>query len=190
MGKSALDSQAGRDQPFRRKGSRPAVALAHSHSEDQHLINTKIKQDTTTNDLPQWFKIGEVAMLAGMPVKTIRYYEEIGLLEPTTTRSESGYRLFNSQVINRLAFIKRAQSLGLSLNEIHDILDVHDSGELPCGAVKQHLLLKVKAITEQIEALEILKSELLGLLSGWQEQPPSDRITQTICPNIQPAENE
>jgi hypothetical protein len=52
--------------------------------------------------------------------------------------------------------------------------------------VKKHLLLKVEAITQQMEALSILKSELLGLLSGWQEQPPSDQVAQTICPNIQP----
>lgn len=135
-------------------------------------------------------KIGEVASLTGMSVKTIRYYEEIGLLEPTTTRSESGYRLFNSHVFNRLAFIRRSQSLGLSLKEIRDILEVHDSGQLPCGTVKQHLLHKVQAITEQIEALEILKSELLGLLSGWQEQPPSILIAQTICPNIESIKSE
>jgi DNA-binding transcriptional MerR regulator len=120
-----------------------------------------------------------------MSVKTIRYYEEIGLLAPATTRSQSGYRLFTPTILNRLAFIKRSQSLGLSLSEIQELLAVHDSGQLPCGAVKQHLLLKVEAITQQIEALEILKSELLGLLSGWQEQPSGDRIAQTICPNIQ-----
>jgi MerR family copper efflux transcriptional regulator len=130
-------------------------------------------------------KIGEVSSLSGMSVKTIRYYEEIGLLAPATTRSQSGYRLFTPTILNRLAFIKRSQSLGLSLSEIQELLAVHDSGQLPCGAVKQHLLLKVEAITQQIEALEILKSELLGLLSGWQEQPSGDRIAQTICPNIQ-----
>jgi hypothetical protein len=48
--------------------------------------------------------------------------------------------------------------------------------------VKQHLLLKVEAITEQIEALEILKSELVGLLSGWQEQPPQG----SDCPDDLP----
>jgi DNA-binding transcriptional MerR regulator len=120
-----------------------------------------------------------------MPVKTIRYYEGIGLLVPATTRSASGYRIFTPTVLNRLAFIKRSQSLGLSLKEIQELLEVYDSGQLPCGAVKQHLLLKVKAITKQIEALEILKSELRGLLSGWQEQPPDYAKTQTICPNIQ-----
>jgi DNA-binding transcriptional MerR regulator len=135
-------------------------------------------------------KIGEVSSITGMSVKTIRYYEEIGLLTPATTRSRSGYRLFTSTVLNRLAFIKRAQSLGLSLSEIQELLVVHDSGELPCGAVKQHLLLKVEEIAQQIEELAILKSELLGLLSGWQEQPPSDRIAQTICPNIQQLRRE
>lgn len=132
-----------------------------------------------------YLKIGEVASRSGISVKTIRYYEQTGLLAPATTRSPSGYRLFTPTVLNRLAFIKRAQSLGLSLSEIQELLEVYDSGQLPCGAVKQHLLLKVKAIAEQIEALEILKSELLGILSGWEEQPPRYTSTQTICPNIQ-----
>ncbi|MBE9125970.1 MULTISPECIES: heavy metal-responsive transcriptional regulator [unclassified Coleofasciculus] len=137
-----------------------------------------------------WLKIGEVASQSGLSVKTIRYYEEMGLLAPTTTRSDSGYRLFANEVLNRLAFIKRAQSLGLSLSEIQDILAVHDSGQLPCGAVKQHLHHKIEIIDEQIAALKLLKSELLGLLSGWQEQPSPDRIAHTICPNIQGAGNQ
>jgi DNA-binding transcriptional MerR regulator len=138
----------------------------------------------TLSPQEKFLKIGEVASNSGLPVKTIRYYEEIGLLTPTVDRSETGYRLFNPQVLNRLAFIRRAQSLGLSLSEIHQILNVHDKGELPCGEVKQHLQAKVQAITEQIEALETLKSELQGILSGWEEQPPSYRIAQTICPNL------
>jgi DNA-binding transcriptional MerR regulator len=155
---SVLDSEAERDKP-----------KAHSASKDT---------------LHQCLKIGEVASCSGMSVKTIRYYEEIGLLTPTTRRSASGYRLFTPTVLNRLAFIRRAQALGLSLSEIQQLLQVYDSGQLPCGAVKQHLLLKVQEITEQIEALEILKSELLGILSGWQEQPPITARGQTICPNI------
>ncbi|WP_421657903.1 heavy metal-responsive transcriptional regulator [Leptothermofonsia sp. ETS-13] len=130
-------------------------------------------------------KIGEVASLSGLPVKTVRYYEEIGLLAPMVERSQAGYRLFDGQIINRLAFIKRAQSLGLTLDEIRNILNVHDQGQLPCGEVKQHLQDKLTAITQQIEALETLRSELQGLLSGWQESPPAHLISQTICPNIQ-----
>lgn len=130
-------------------------------------------------------KIGEVAETSGLPVKTIRYYEEIGLLTPTVERSEARYRLFHIQVLNRLAFIKRSQSLGLNLKEIQQILAVHDHGELPCGEVKQHLEAKVAEITQQIEALNTLRTELQGILSAWQEQPPADRIQHTICPNIQ-----
>jgi DNA-binding transcriptional MerR regulator len=133
----------------------------------------------------QLLKIGEVASVSGLPVKTIRYYEEIGLLTPTVERSPSGYRLFTPEVLNRLAFIKRSQSLGLSLGEVKQILQVHDQGQLPCGEVKQHLEGKVAEINRQIEALETLKTELQGILSGWQEQPSIDRLAQTICPNIQ-----
>ncbi len=135
-------------------------------------------------------KIGSVATRSGLPVKTIRYYEEIGLLTSAVQRSESGYRLFDGLVLNRLAFIKRAQSLGLSLSEIKEILNVHDKGELPCGEVKQHLQAKLEEISEQIEALQTLKAELQGVLSGWQEQPPAERIAQTICPNIQFGKDE
>jgi MerR family transcriptional regulator, copper efflux regulator len=131
-------------------------------------------------------KIGEVSATSGLPVKTIRYYEEIGLLEPTVERADSGYRIFDSMVLNRLAFIKRSQSLGLSLTEIKEILQVHDRGELPCGEVRHHLEAKVAAIDEQIRSLKTLRSELQGILKGWQEHPPDDQIAHTICPNIQP----
>lgn len=132
-------------------------------------------------------KIGEVAETSGLPIKTIRYYDEIGLLSPTVERSESGYRLFHQEILNRLAFIRRSQALGLNLKEIQQILAVHDQGELPCGEVKQHLEAKVAEISRQIEALNLLKTELLGILSGWQDQPEIERIHHTICPNIQKA---
>ncbi len=134
-------------------------------------------------------KIGEVAEITGLPVKTIRYYEEIGLLTPTVERSPTRYRLFHLDVLNRLAFIKRAQALGLALHEIKHILTIHDQGELPCGEVKQHLQEKVADITQQIEELQTLKQELQALLSGWQEHFPANVIHQTICPNIERAAN-
>jgi DNA-binding transcriptional MerR regulator len=134
----------------------------------------------------QFLKIGDVSSESNLTVKTIRYYEEIGLLTPTVRRSDSGYRLFAPNVLNRLAFIKRAQSLGLSLSEIGQILLVHDQGQLPCGEVKQHLEAKVESINAQIEALETLRSELQGILSGWQEPPTANRLASTICPNLQP----
>lgn len=130
-------------------------------------------------------KIGEVAAITHLPVKTIRYYEEIGLLTPNVERSKSGYRLFKTEVINRLGFIKKAQSLGLSLNEIQGILNIYQNGDLPCDEMKQQLLTKVAEINQQIAALIGLRQELQGLLGRWEEKPPLDRIASTICPNIQ-----
>ena len=130
-------------------------------------------------------KIGEVAKESGLSVKTIRYYEELGLLTPTVQRTSSGYRLFQASVFQRLAFIKRSQSLGLSLKEIKEILAVSDAGQIPCGVIKNRLLGKMEAISEQIEALETLKSELQGILCGWQDRPSQEQLTRTICPNIE-----
>lgn len=129
-------------------------------------------------------KIGEVAYLSGLSVKTIRYYEDVGLLAPTVERSRNGYRLFQSFVLNRLAFIKRAQSLGLSLQEIQSLLALHDRGELPCPEVKQQLQKKIMAIAAEIEALKTRQTELQTILEFWQEQPPVERLSQFICPNI------
>lgn len=131
-----------------------------------------------------WLKIGEVAARSGISVKTIRYYEELGLLAPTVDRSSTGYRMFQLEVIKRLKFIKRAQALGLNLREIQTLLSVYDRGKLPCPEVKQQLQSKVEAIAEQIQALENLKSQLQTLLDCWEEQPQSEQVSQTICPNI------
>ena len=129
-------------------------------------------------------KIGELAHLSGLSVKTIRYYEDIGLLAPTVERSSSGYRLFQSQVLNRLAFIKRAQSLGLSLQEIKPLLALHDRGELPCPEVKEQLQKKISAIAAEMEALKIQQAELQSILKVWQEQPRSRQLNESICPNL------
>jgi MerR family transcriptional regulator, copper efflux regulator len=128
--------------------------------------------------------IGSVAKTSGMPIKTIRYYEELGLLR-TTGRTEGGYRLFNSDVFSRLSFIKRAQGLGLSLSEIKEFLDVYDQGDLPCDHIRVKLEDKLEAIEQQIQQLQILKQELRGLLSGWETVP--EHPEDTICPIIEHA---
>ncbi len=128
-------------------------------------------------------QIGLVAKESGIPIKTIRYYEELGLLK-ASDRTEGGFRLFNSSVFARLNFIKRAQSLGLSLLEIKEFLDVHDQGDLPCDHIKVKLNDKIAAIEYQIEQLQVLKLELEGLLSGWEAV--SEIAENTICPIIDP----
>lgn len=128
-------------------------------------------------------KIGEVSRQSQVSVKTIRYYEDIGLVQ-AADRSEGGFRLFGPEVITRLAFIKRAQTLGLSLSEIHDILVIHDQGNSPCHEVKQTLHHKIDEIQQRIDELTLLKHQLQNLLLGAEagSQLPSHA---TICPIIE-----
>lgn len=127
-------------------------------------------------------RIGSVAKESGLPIKTIRYYDELGLLR-TFGRTEGNYRLFTPDVFSRLRFIKRAQSLGLSLLEIKEFLNVHDQGDLPCDHIKVKLEDKLSQIEQQILQLQILKQELNGLLSGWETIP--EHPEETICPIIE-----
>lgn len=126
-------------------------------------------------------RIGSVAKESGLPIKTIRYYDELGLLK-TLGRTESGYRLFDASVFNRLSFIKRAQSLGLSLAEIKEFLDVHDQGDLPCSHVRIKLQDKIADVDRQIRQLQILKLELQEILS---ETNIPNESSMVICPILQ-----
>ncbi len=126
--------------------------------------------------------IGQVTTLSGIPIRTIRYYESLGLIQ-SSGRTEGGFRQFSADVLTRLSFIKRAQSLGLSLQEIGEILQVYDGGKPACDEIEHKLKDKISEIDRQIEQLLTLRGELRGLLSGWDSVPtkPED----TICPIIQ-----
>ena len=126
--------------------------------------------------------IGKVEKLSGVPIRTIRYYESLGLIE-TAGRTEGGYRKFSEDILTRLSFIKRAQSLGLSLQEIGDILQVYDDGKAPCDKIQHKLEEKISQIDKQIQDLRQLQGELKGLLSQWNSL--SSKPKDIICPNIQ-----
>jgi MerR family transcriptional regulator, copper efflux regulator len=126
-------------------------------------------------------KIGQLASSSGVPVKTIRYYEDIGLLR-ADGRTEGQYRLFQTNAVVRLGFIKRLQSLGLSLHEIADCLAVYDHGELPCHDIHEKLAQQVQNIDRQVAELLLLRQELTDLLKGWNSSP--ETIPNSICPNL------
>ncbi len=127
-------------------------------------------------------KIGALAGRSGLPVKTLRYYEELGLL-PAIGRSEGGFRLFAEESLPRLEFIRRLKTLGLSLEEIQSCLAVHDAGELPCGDIEIQLGRQIERIDGQIKELRQLRKELQDLLASWQSDPVKDG--DLICPNLQ-----
>src|SRR6266545_202779 len=100
-------------------------------------------------------RIGELGERAGVSAKTIRYYEEIGLL-PEPTRLPSGYRAYTDDDAARLAFIKSAQRLGLALDEIKEILALRDEGLRPCGHVRDVLRREVAELDGRIRDLRRL----------------------------------
>ncbi len=86
----------------------------------------------------QTLLIGKVQKLSGVPVRTIRYYESLGLIK-SAARTEGGFRCFTEDILTRLSFIKSAQRLGLTLQEIGDILQVYDGGKPACDEIQHKL---------------------------------------------------
>lgn len=113
-------------------------------------------------DVTSAMRIGELAAELGLNPKTIRYYEEIGLL-PDAQRSMSGYRLYSDSDLQRLRFILKAKAIGLTLGEIAEILALHRDGEQPCEHVVGLLDDKIAAVDEQLRALEDFRRELVAL---------------------------
>ncbi len=132
---------------------------------------------------PVKMKIGEICTQSGVPIRTIRYYEDLGLIQ-SSTRTYGGFRLFSKEVLPRLAFIRRAQGLGFSLEEIKHILTIHDQGDLPCDEVITQIQSKVEQIDHQIHQLQLLKYQLLSLVA--EAQIPEEQQQGIICPIIQP----
>lgn len=104
-------------------------------------------------------KIGQLAGRAGLTTKTIRYYEEIGLL-PEARRSESGYRMYTEIDLGRLNFIKKARQLGLSLAEAGWVIDLRAQSQRPCRHVLALLDRKLSEIDTVIADLTSFRAEV------------------------------
>jgi DNA-binding transcriptional MerR regulator len=107
-------------------------------------------------------RIGVLADRVGVTTKAVRFYESLGLLPPPG-RTGSGYREYAETDVARLTFIKTAQRLGLSLEEIREIIALRDRGEQPCGHVARLLREHVAALDRRIEEMRLLRDELRGL---------------------------
>jgi|GEM_PF-918517 len=109
-------------------------------------------------------QVGEVSRKLGLNPQTLYFYERIGLI-PSPHRTEAGYRLFSQEDIDRLAFITHTKAMGLSLDDIREILAAKDGKSQTCQAVHDCLLKKAKSIEETIQQLQILLDELRPLIS-------------------------
>lgn len=131
-------------------------------------------------------KIGELAEQVGTSVKTIRYYDRVGVLRPEK-RSESGYRLYGEDALDRYRFVRAAQAVGLRLGEIREILALRDRGETPCGLVVELIGRRAAELDARIAELVALRDELRRLSRRAQRLDPRQCDPSLICHVIDPA---
>ena len=112
--------------------------------------------------MPTRMKIGELAQRTGFSTKTIRYYEQVGLLA-APERSDSGYRLYGPEDVERLEFVEKAKRLGFSLDDIRDVLLLHEQQEAPCVHVLALLEQKLKQVDGVLKDLRSFRRGLAEL---------------------------
>jgi len=119
-------------------------------------------------------RIGELSKNTGFQVETLRYYEKQGLLSPVS-RTESGYREYDSKALKQLRFIKQAKSVGFSLNEICELLTLRvERDQHSCGEVKAFAEQKLEQINQKINELMRMRNAL-------------HKITDACCGGPEPA---
>jgi DNA-binding transcriptional MerR regulator len=107
-------------------------------------------------------RAGEAAEVLGVGVQTLHFYERERLIPPPP-RTASGYRLYTPELIDRLQFIRKAQALGLSLDQVREILDLVDHGATPCARVRAALVEQLEEIDRRIEELQRFREELVAV---------------------------
>ncbi|HXV82215.1 MAG TPA: MerR family DNA-binding protein [Candidatus Binatia bacterium] len=126
--------------------------------------------------------IGEVARSVGVRTSAIRYYEAQEIIRPAA-RSLNGYRFYRDEAINLLAFVKRAQLLGLTLKEIKSLLELSCNERGRCSQVKQLAREHLHQIDRTIAELQQLQEELRALLRRKVRRPDKN----SVCPLIDAA---
>jgi len=131
-------------------------------------------------------RIGELADRTGLTTKTIRYYEDIGIL-PEPERMANGYRTYSPTSVERLSFVKDAQAAGLSLAEIGMVLDMRDHGESTCDHVVTLLETRLEDIDRQMEDLQRAWTKLTALTHRAKALDPTTCRDPNRCQTIVPA---
>ena len=120
-----------------------------------------------------WLKIGEVAKHTGIGIETLRFYERSGLLN-RPARTESGYRLYDAEALDTLNFIKRAQTLGFTLDEIKRIIAESRAGESPCAEVREVVRRRLAELNEKLAQMQHYRDELAETLKVWDARGEAD----------------
>lgn len=127
-----------------------------------------------------YLQIGELAKQTGIAVSALRYYQEVGLLEPSYI-SESKYRYYQFSDIVLAKFIKKSQRLGFTLDEIRQILNERLEGRSPCPKVRILAKQRIDKLHEQIDELKKLEKELKDYILKAGAELESNSTDNHIC---------
>ena len=127
--------------------------------------------------------IGHLAEATGVTTKTLRFYEDEGLL-PEPARTPAGYRDYPNEAVDRVRFIRHAQAAGLTLADIGQILTIRDGGEPPCDHVSQLVDHRLVEIDRRLTELEHTRAELHALRRRLDTLDPADCDDTGICAAI------
>lgn len=125
-------------------------------------------------------RIGELASKAGITAKTLRFYEQKGLLPPPD-RAANGYRDYGPTTLSRLDFIRRGRAAGLTLNQIRDVIEIRDSGDAPCAHVHHLLDQRLAEVDRHIADLQALRASLVRKRDHAGSGDPSTCEPDTVC---------
>lgn len=125
-------------------------------------------------------RIGQLAEATGTTTKTLRFYEESGLLPPAE-RLASGYRDYAEDAVGRVGFIHRGQAAGLTLAQIRQILDIRDGGHAPCEHVRDLLDVRLAEIEQQIAQLAALRDTITELRRDAAQPDPDSCSADQVC---------
>ncbi|MBU2855000.1 MerR family transcriptional regulator [Acidithiobacillus ferriphilus] len=121
------------------------------------------------NPLQQGYRIGEVAKTAGVHVETVRFYERQGLI-PQPVKPHLGIRRYPQDTIARIRFIKHAQRLGFTLQEVRELLALRINEAHACDTVHHQAQIKLSSVHEKIQALQRLETVLARLIEGCEKE--------------------
>jgi MerR family copper efflux transcriptional regulator len=127
-----------------------------------------INEHAQVNAQSTSLKIGEVSRLSGVGIEALRFYEKSGLLD-RPSRTSGGYRVFDASILERLDFIKRAQVLGFSLDEIKHVIAEKRDGQSPCAEVRGIVRRRLDELDERMKQMRLYRKELAQALAEWEE---------------------
>ncbi|MBD2764764.1 heavy metal-responsive transcriptional regulator [Kocuria sp. cx-455] len=125
-------------------------------------------------------RIGELAAETGTTTKTLRFYEEQGLLSPTD-RTPAGYRDYTPEAVARIDFIHRGRAAGLTLAQIRQIVEIRDAGRAPCEHVRDLLDARLNDIEQQIAQLGALRDTIAELRENASHPEPDTCSVDQVC---------